>query len=401
MDLGFGIETVRFFSLFTYFDRKNPFFTITCHFGMPKKSRTPNQTALLDVDWLSGKRADPRLRLPKAKRNASMLGTTLSVTALFVFVASAVGLWFPLSQRWLRERGAMLLNLGNSPADETLAMLVSLNALDQSNPVPQPVPDSQSQSATKPVSFDTTKTQPAAPINSVNSQSPAPIVTAYHTTSGLSDQTIPPPPPSHSGSSIVPAANRLSVARASLSDTADLNQTPATENPKLIAKSAEFTRSQAKQPIVVPVEQATTMLPNQAEPSANDDLRQLPIERLFPLLGSTQERRVRMVCDELSQRGIPNTLLDLAVQLARGDESTQLDLLNRLTQINEGSPAPVLCWMAQSSSKAVRKRAIGILGSLQDREVMNSLRFLASREPDSSLRQLIEQAVASNTGIIK
>ncbi len=143
------------------------------------------------------------------------------------------------------------------------------------------------------------------------------------------------------------------------------------------------------------------MLPNQAEPSANDDLRQLPIERLFPLLGSTQERRVRMVCDELSQRGIPNTLLDLAVQLARGDESTQLDLLNRLTQINEGSPAPVLCWMAQSSSKAVRKRAIGILGSLQDREVMNSLRFLASREPDSSLRQLIEQAVASNTGIIK
>ncbi len=174
MDLGFGIETVRFFSLFTYFDRKNPFFTITCHFGMPKKSRTQIKRLLLDVDWLSGKRADPRLRLPKAnERMLRCWARHLSVTALFVFVASAVGLWFPLSQRWLRERGAMLLNLGNSPADETLAMLVSLNALDQSTPVPQPVPVFAISECNEASIIRYYQDATAAPINSVNSQSPA------------------------------------------------------------------------------------------------------------------------------------------------------------------------------------------------------------------------------------
>ncbi|MCU0711720.1 MAG: hypothetical protein MUC43_06645 [Pirellula sp.] len=382
MDLGFGIETLPFFSLFTYFDRKNPLFTNTRHFGMPKKSRTPPNTAMLDVDWLSGKRADPRLRIPKSKKKHSMLGTTLSVTALFVFAASAVGLWSPLSQRWLRENGSKLLNLGNSPADETLAMLVSLDALNQTTTSPGPVNNSQ-------------------PALIGSSQPSTSIVAAYHTTAQLYDDSIPPPPPMSSGNAMAPVAGRSTSARASLSDQPDSQLASVGDNTRIAARSAEFKRSQSKLPVVVPVEQPSAVVTANAEQSSNDDLQQLPIERLFPLLGSTQERRVRMVCDELSQRGVPNSLLDLAVQMARGDEALQLELLDRLTQVSEISPAPILCWMAQSSSKAVRKRAIAILGSFQDREVMQQLRFLASREPDSSLRQLIEQTVASNFGTVR
>jgi hypothetical protein len=377
MDLGFGIETLLFFSLFTYFDRKNPFFTITRHFGMPKKSRTPPNTALLDVDWLSGKRADPRLRLPKVTKSSSMLGTTLSVTTLFVVVASAAGLWFPLSQRWLRENGVAILNSGNSVADETLAMLVSLNAMDQTN----------SSAPTTSARITTESPLPSSP-----------ILAAYHTTASTSDDNSVPPPPMHSGSASALADNRPKSIKATLTDKIESRELPFEDSSRIEAKSAEFKRTQSKSPVIVPIGQPVTATEDYSEQAANDDLRQLPLERLFSLLGSTQERRVRLVCDELSQRGIPNSLLDLAVQLARGDETIQLELLDRLTRPNEVSPVPLLCWMAQSSSKAVRKRAIAILGSLQDREVMQQLRFLATREPDLSLRQLIEQTVASNFG---
>jgi hypothetical protein len=385
MDSGFGIETFRFFSLFTYFDRKNPFFTITCPCGMRKKSRTPPNTALLDVDWLSGKRADPRLRLPTSAKNPSMLGTALRVTVLFVVVASAVGLWSPLSQRWLRDHGIALLDNGKSSADETLAMLVSLNALDQPNSTPPQ--NSATVTSELPVSSDAVSSPP--------------VVTPYVTAARISDDNSVPPPPMINRSTLAVAGNRPNVAKASLSDQPDSKPLPPVDDNAIVARSAEFKRTQSKPPIVVPVEQPNAVLAANAEQSPHDELRQLPIERLFPLLGSTQERRVRLVCDELSQRGVPNSLLDLAVQLARGDEALQLELLESLTRVDDANPAPLLCWMAQSSSKAVRKRAIAILGSLQDREVVQQLRFLASREPDSSLRQLIEQTVASNSGTMK
>jgi hypothetical protein len=420
MDSGFGIETFRFFSLFTYFDRKNPFFTITCPCGMRKKSRTPPNTALLDVDWLSGKRADPRLRLPTSAKNPSMLGTALRVTVLFVVVASAVGLWSPLSQRWLRDHGIALLDNGKSSADETLAMLVSLNALDQPNSTPPQ--NSATVTSELPVSSDAVSSD-AVSSDAVSSGvvssgvvssgvvssgvvssgvvSSPPVVTPYVTAARISDDNSVPPPPMINRSTLAVAGNRPNVAKASLSDQPDSKPLPPVDNNAIVARSAEFKRTQSKPPIVVPVEQPNAVLAANAEQSPHDELRQLPIERLFPLLGSTQERRVRLVCDELSQRGVPNSLLDLAVQLARGDEALQLELLESLTRVDDANPAPLLCWMAQSSSKAVRKRAIAILGSLQDREVVQQLRFLASREPDSSLRQLIEQTVASNSGTVK
>lgn len=371
MESGFGIETVRFFSLFTYFSRKNSFFTITYPCGMPKKSRTSPNTALLDVDWLSGKRADPRLRLPKSTNSPSMLGTALRVTVLLLFVASAVGLWSPLSQRWLRDNGIALLDNGKSSADETLAMFVSLKAMDQA--------------------YASAQTPERA-------ESSVPITASYVTTASASDENPVPPPPIIPRTISAVASIRDNVAKASLSDQFDAPPPPNVDNNPIVARSAEFKRAQSKPPVVVPVEQPTSVVTISTEQTPQDDLRQLPLERLFSLLGSTQERRVRLVCDELSQRGIPNSLLDLAVQLARGDESLQLELLDLLTRVEDASPAPLLCWMAQSSSKSVRKRAIAILGSLQDREVVQQLRFLASREPDSSLRQLIEQTVASNFG---
>lgn len=395
MDFGFGIETVRFFSLFTCFDRKNPFFTITCPRGMPKKSRTPPNTALLDVDWLSGERADPRLRLPKPTKSPSMLGTALRVTILFVVVASAAGLWSPLSQRWLRDHGFALLDNRYAPSDETLAMLISLDALGQSSSSPSPAPNKISPG------FPDGSPDVESPVATSQPASYPPIVASFATTASISDEDSVPPPPMFPRSKSALAGNTPKVARASLSDQSQSQPLTPVDNDPVPARSAEFKRTQAKLPVVVPIEPPTTVIVANAEQSPHDDLRQLPLERLFPLLGSTQERRVRLVCDELSQRGVPNTFLDLAVQLARGDEELQLQLLDQLTRAGDASPAPLLCWMAQSNSKSVRKRAIAILGSLQDREVVSQLRFLASREPDSSLRQLIEQTVASNSGTIK
>ncbi|XZE21794.1 HEAT repeat domain-containing protein [Pirellulaceae bacterium SH449] len=334
-------------------------------------------TALLDVEWLSGKRADPRLRLPNKQHGSASLGTVLGVTTLFVVVGAVAGLWSPLSQKWLREHGIAILDLDTNPANETLAMVVSLNAMDPG----------QSQ-----------LTVPASQVSEFSSPSLA-------AASRLSDQTVsntfanslpglnafPVPTASNGG-------NELSILPPPTAKTESQTLANSTVRGRLSDNPSEVKRSQSKPPIVVPVEQsAIATVVSHSEATSFDDLKQLPLERLLPLLGSTQERRVRLVYDELSQRGLPDSLLDIAIQFARGDEGGQLELLDHLARFSEVSPAPLLYWMAQSSSRSVRKRAIAILGSLQDRDVLQHLRTLATREPDSNLRQLIEQTVASNS----
>lgn len=349
---------------------------------MPKKSSTEPVTALLDVEWLSGKRADPRLRLPKKQHGSANLGTVLGVTTLFVVVGAITGLWSPLSQKWLQEHGIAILDLDTNPANETLAMVVSLNAMDpgqsQLAALAPSVSASDSPSLSEasrlygqPVSNEPASNTFASSLLGLNA-SPKPTAAT-----SKSELSILPPPTAKTESQTLANA----TVRGRLSDT-----------------SGEIKRSQSKPPIVVPVEQsAIATVVSHSEASSFDDLKQLPLERLLPLLGSTQERRVRLVYDELSQRGLPNSLLDIAVQFARGDEAVQLELLDYLARFSEVSPAPLLYWMAQSSSTSVRKRAIAILGSLQDRDVLQHLRTLATREPDTNLRQLIEQTVASNS----
>lgn len=127
-------------------------------------------------------------------------------------------------------------------------------------------------------------------------------------------------------------------------------------------------------------------------------LEGLSLENLFTLLSSTQERRVRMVCDELFRRGVPTEIVEIAIDMARGDSETQLEAMEQAVRGRPINPVPLLAWMAQSQDRTVRHRAITLLGAMQDRDAHLKLRSLFQREPDKQLQQMIQQALVAGTG---
>nr|MCU0716659.1 hypothetical protein [Pirellula sp.] len=127
-------------------------------------------------------------------------------------------------------------------------------------------------------------------------------------------------------------------------------------------------------------------------------LESLSLENLFTLLSSTQERRVRMVCDELFRRGVPTEIVEIAIDMARGDSQIQLEAMEQAVRGGAINPVPLLAWMAQSQDRKIRHRAIALLGAMQDRDAHLKLRSLFQREPDKQLQQMIQQALVAGTG---
>ncbi|MFN7446724.1 MAG: HEAT repeat domain-containing protein [Pirellula sp.] len=124
-------------------------------------------------------------------------------------------------------------------------------------------------------------------------------------------------------------------------------------------------------------------------------LEKIPLEQLFPMLGSTQDRRVGMVYEELNRRGVTDPIINRAIDLARGDSQQRLAALEEIIRSDAMNPLPLLVWMAQTNDRPVRQRAIAILGSMQDPEAMRRLRELVHREPDQYLQQQIQQALVA------
>lgn len=124
-------------------------------------------------------------------------------------------------------------------------------------------------------------------------------------------------------------------------------------------------------------------------------LDKIPLEQLFPMLGSTQDRRVGMVYEELNRRGVTDPIINRAIDLARGDSQQRLAALEEIIRSDTMNPLPLLVWMAQTNDRPVRQRAIAILGSMQDPEAMRRLRELVHREPDQYLQQQIQQALVA------
>jgi hypothetical protein len=124
-------------------------------------------------------------------------------------------------------------------------------------------------------------------------------------------------------------------------------------------------------------------------------LDKIPLEQLFPMLGSTQDRRVGMVYEELNRRGVTDPIINRAIDLALGDSQQRLVALEEIIRSDAINPLPLLVWMAQTNDRPVRQRAIAILGSMQDPEAMRRLRELVHREPDQYLQQQIQQALVA------
>lgn len=206
---------------------------------------------------------------------------------------------------------------------------------------------------------------------------------------------VSPTPPSTSASS--PATSAPEIPRAFAANQPPTE--PVRLNERVVSKFRmnDDTSSQTQaQPTVRQSDATFTKSISQGEPPELMPLRgieKLSLEQLLPLLASTQPRIVMQASDELMRRGMTRTQLELVIQLAQGTIEDRLQALEQIVHSNQFDPVPWLVWMAESSDKVVRKRAITLLGSTADQNALRKLRLLKQREVDATIADQINQVL--------
>lgn len=132
------------------------------------------------------------------------------------------------------------------------------------------------------------------------------------------------------------------------------------------------------------------------EPISINGIEKLELEKLLPLLHSSQTKIERQAFNELVRREIPQSIVELAIVMAQGETEERLRAMEAIARAPQNNPIPWLAWMAENADRDVRRRAIALLGSMTDPEAMHKLRALQSREPDSALVDQINQVLLAS-----
>lgn len=122
-------------------------------------------------------------------------------------------------------------------------------------------------------------------------------------------------------------------------------------------------------------------------------IRKLPQDKLMRLLESRQDRIVTSAAQELQRRGVQPEHLELGLELARGSAAERLQAMDQLVRVAGLNPVPWLVWMAESSDREVRLRAVSLLGSTADEEALQKLRQLKKKESDNRVVEQINQVL--------
>lgn len=122
-------------------------------------------------------------------------------------------------------------------------------------------------------------------------------------------------------------------------------------------------------------------------------IRKLPQDKLLRLLESRQDRIVTQAAQELQRRGVQPEHLELGLELARGSVSDRLQAMDQLVRVAGLNPVPWLAWMAESSDREVRLRAVSLLGATADEEALQKLRQLKMKESDNRVAEQINQVL--------
>jgi len=120
-------------------------------------------------------------------------------------------------------------------------------------------------------------------------------------------------------------------------------------------------------------------------------------EDLIALLGSVRAKVASAALYELERRGMSAIQLEIAVDLARGTTDARLGALDRLIHQQEFDPTPWLGWIAADRDRAVRYRAVSMLGSLNSNSSRTKLRLLLARERDEEITRHIQQILLSGS----
>lgn len=124
-----------------------------------------------------------------------------------------------------------------------------------------------------------------------------------------------------------------------------------------------------------------------------NSLRKQSTEQILRLLESHQDSVVTQALQELEARGFSERNLEIAMELARGTSEERLAALDRLVHDSRLDPLPWLSWMAGTTDRDVRMRAIALLGATADEEALRKLRLMKQREVDQRVSDQITQVL--------
>lgn len=137
-------------------------------------------------------------------------------------------------------------------------------------------------------------------------------------------------------------------------------------------------------------------------PSLEAEARELagidsvPIGEVVRMLGSVQPQVTKAAALSLRRRGMPDSQIALAIELATGTEQQRLEILDQLHRRTDlPDPRVWLLWMAQDGQPSVRQRSVAMLHSMLDVDVLRELRLLLQREQDSQVAQTIRQVLTN------
>lgn len=327
------------------------------------RSREENHPPIhLDVDWLVGKRVDPRHRIDSrsCENGSEQAPPYLGIGLGILIAAGMLFAWPALSNQWLKHHLVNIQGGGEPSRDESLAIMVALND------------------------------QPEGAFHAGGSLPPieeVPLSTVIPT----SNHTIDPSKPVSKESILTPAIPpALELANVTLVSSMT-NKGPLADEDSRYATQPMQQDSVTKARPVVSLDRSQT---ERVEIPLR--LEQQTIETLLAMLATSQEHVLRQVCDELLRRSMPANYLELAIDIARGTPQEQLVLLERVVRTEGVSPLPILSWMAQTQDRTVRHRAISLIGAMQDPEAARQLRSLYQREPDRQLQEVIQQALVAD-----
>ncbi len=129
-----------------------------------------------------------------------------------------------------------------------------------------------------------------------------------------------------------------------------------------------------------------------------DGIQQLEIEELVRLLASVQPRVAQAAALALRAKGMDDTKLSLASELARGSAARRLELVQQIATNGAMEPRPWLLWMAEDGEPEVRKLAVSLLSSMLDADVERCLRNLLGRERDVQVERTIREVLLVHGG---
>ncbi len=132
---------------------------------------------------------------------------------------------------------------------------------------------------------------------------------------------------------------------------------------------------------------------NHQKTFSNAALQQLEISDLVKLLAHQDEMVVGRVALMLTERGLPDHLLEFASGLATCSAARRLQLTNTLTSRQDLEARPWLLWMADAVEPEVRLAAVTHLATMTNSNVQRDLRELLANEPDPRVADAIRRVL--------